>query len=390
MGIQRKSQRSLKDVIEGQPSRVVVEKPVQPNLPPPLPLHPRPPQPPVTEPSDPKRRREPKDKEVVDAGRSRTTRENEDQRAAKQQKVSHGSQRVADKTTTQSSKLEAWLPAPMLGEEPLREDALIRNFNDGLGCHIASALEETLLLPKDMAELRTIKSNEVFQNAKRYLGMAVQATFKLEEITNSYYQQIEVERKKKIATVQTLNAAEQNVVQLKKKLSDEENARKSADSALDGVQRQVEDQRKLLRDANAQLATSQGQILTLQKQLEEAQRLRDQAEKAKAEVEKAKAEVEKERDATEQHGYDVGVAKTEDNFRAEVPVVCREYCALTWQEALNRAGVEPSSELRRPENVYLPLAIRAPSPSTQQGEAPSTAAESIKEAQTLAPPSVNQ
>ncbi|XP_023892633.1 stress response protein NST1-like [Quercus suber] len=383
MGIQRKSQRSLKDVIEGQPSRVVVERLVQPNLPPPPPLHPRPPQPPVTEPSDPKRKREPKDKEVVDAGRSHTTREDEDQRVAKQQKTSHGSQRGVDKTATQPSEPEAWLPTPMLGGEPLREDASIRYFNGGIGCQVASALEETLFLPKDMAELRAIKRNEVFQNTKRYLGMALQATFRLKEITDSCYQQIDEERKKRIAAVRTLNAAEQNVVQLKKKLTDEENARKSADSALDGAQRQAENQRKLLRDANAQLATSKEQVLTLQKQLEEAQKLKDQAEKAKAEAEK-------ERDAAKQHGYDVSVAETEDTFRAEVPVVCREYCSLTWQEALNRAGVESSSELRRPENVYLPPAIRAPSLSTHQGEASSTAAEPTKEAQTMAPPSINQ
>ena len=60
--------------------------------------------------------------------------------------------------------------------------------------------------------------------------------------------------------------------------------------------------------------------------MEEAQKLRVQAEKARVEVEEAKAKVEKERDEAEQHGYDVGVAETEDALRAEVPVVCRAYC----------------------------------------------------------------
>ena len=31
------------------------------------------------------------------------------------------------------------------------------------------------------------------------------------------------------------------------------------------------------------------------------------------------------------------------------------YCSQVWAEALNRAGVETSSELRRAENVYYPL-----------------------------------
>ena len=59
----------------------------------------------------------------------------------------------------------------MLNSEPLREDASIRSFNRGIRCHVASSLEEALLLPNDMAELRNIKRNEVFLNLKRYLGM---------------------------------------------------------------------------------------------------------------------------------------------------------------------------------------------------------------------------
>ena len=59
----------------------------------------------------------------------------------------------------------------MLNGETLKSDALIRDFNEGIGCHVASALEETLLLPKDMTELRGLRKNEVFLNAKRYLGI---------------------------------------------------------------------------------------------------------------------------------------------------------------------------------------------------------------------------
>ena len=75
-----------------------------------------------------------------------------------------------------------------------------------------------------------------------------------------------------------------------------------------------------------------------------------------AEEDKAKAE--KERDETEQHGYDVGVAETEDTIRAEVPAVCRAYCTQTWEKAFNRAGIEASSELRKPENIVFPLALQ--------------------------------
>ena len=41
----------------------------------------------------------------------------------------------------------------------------------GACCHVASVLEETLLLPKDMVELRGLRGDEVFFQTKRFLGM---------------------------------------------------------------------------------------------------------------------------------------------------------------------------------------------------------------------------
>ena len=59
----------------------------------------------------------------------------------------------------------------MLGGEPLTDDASIKDFNGGIGYHVASVLEETLLLPRDMVELRGFKRSEVFLHTKRFLGM---------------------------------------------------------------------------------------------------------------------------------------------------------------------------------------------------------------------------
>ena len=67
----------------------------------------------------------------------------------------------------------------MLGGEPLTDDASIRDYNGGIGCQVASALEETLLLPRDMIELRGLRRNEVFLQAKRSLGMVCVATLVL-------------------------------------------------------------------------------------------------------------------------------------------------------------------------------------------------------------------
>ena len=92
MGIQRKPQKSLMELIEDQPGRGGLGKSAQPKLPPPLPKSPpRAPQPNLpsrTEQPDPKRRKEQKGKDVMEIGRSCPTHEEEAQRAAKQQKVS--------------------------------------------------------------------------------------------------------------------------------------------------------------------------------------------------------------------------------------------------------------------------------------------------------------
>ena len=190
--------------------------------------------------------------------------------------------------------------------------------------------------------------------------------------------------------MQTLNIAEQSNAVLKKRMADEEHARKSADSALEGAQRQVESQRKLACEANDQLAASKEQLATLRKQLEETQKLRGQAEKAKAEAEKAKAKAEKEKDEVEQHGYNVGVAKTEDTLSAEVPAVCQAYYAQTWEEALNRAEIDASSKLRRPKNIFFPLAIWTPGLAPNQKEVAHSVTKPAKDAQLQNPPPPNQ
>ena len=89
-------------------------------------------------------------------------------------------------------------------------------------------------------------------------------------MTNSLYQQLDGERKRRAAAVQTLAVAENSNTDLKKKLTAEEQARKSADEALEGAKRQAESQRKLAREANDQLAASKEQLAALKKQLVEA------------------------------------------------------------------------------------------------------------------------
>ena len=78
------------------------------------------------------------------------------------------------------------------------------------------------------------------------------------------------ERKRRVQAVQLFNIADQSIKDLRKKLAEEEKARKSADAALEGTERQVEEQRQLLCEAKDQLASSQEQLAALKKKLKEA------------------------------------------------------------------------------------------------------------------------
>ena len=135
----------------------------------------------------------------------------------------------------------------------------------------------------------------------------------------------------------------------------------------------------MLRNAEDQLAASKTQIAVLKKKLEEV-------EKAKALAEKANEEVEKAKEEAEQYRYDVGVAETEDALRAEVPSVCRTYCILVWDEALNQAVVEASSVPRKAESVYYPPVIHPSSSSDSKVDPMSSEVGEIQGSPPLAPP----
>ena len=80
------------------------------------------------------------------------------------------------------------------------------------------------------------------------------------------------------------------------------------------------------------------------------------------------------------------MAEIEDALRADVLAVCCAYYTQTWEEALNRAGIDASSKLRKPENIIFPPAFQIPN----QKEAAPPASQPAKEAQPQHPPSSSQ
>ena len=85
---------------------------------------------------------------------------------------------------------------------------------------------------------------------------------------------------------------------------------------------QAEDQRKQLYTTQINLATEKAAVLDLKAELQKAQ------EALKVAMETAKAA----KAAT----YERGVVETETRLTVEVTVVCRDYCAETYCNALDR------------------------------------------------------
>ena len=105
----------------------------------------------------------------MDGGRSRSSQEEDRaRRASKQLKIMHQGQ---DKEVTTQPEPQFWLPAPMLHGERLMDSASLRDFKGGESAYVAEALERSLLLPTNMAELGGLRRQEVFLSIKRYLGM---------------------------------------------------------------------------------------------------------------------------------------------------------------------------------------------------------------------------
>nr|POF21259.1 hypothetical protein CFP56_27036 [Quercus suber] len=150
-------------------------------------------------------------------------------------------------------------------------------------------------------------------------------------------------------------------------------ARDTAVSDLAVARKQAEDQTNRLQDVEGQLQTVKENITYVKEQLTKAihekgvaEYARDETVRAKDEAVFAKTDAERSVEQAEENAFAEGVAKTEATLRAQVPAMCRHYCSQTWHEALNQAGVDASSDLRKEDRVYYPIAIREVAPAAPE------------------------
>ena len=108
----------------------------------------------------------------MEGGPTCPSQEDEAQRGAKQARVG---QNGADQRSDSQVAPPSWTPTLMLDGAldgaPLPANASIRDFRGGTAGYVDDAVEQALLLPKDMVDLRSLKRHEVFLSLKRDLAM---------------------------------------------------------------------------------------------------------------------------------------------------------------------------------------------------------------------------
>lgn len=76
-----------------------------------------------------------------------------------------------ERVSERRSKVPIWNPPLELDGAPLPLDFSTRDFQKGKAGYVANALKQPLLLPQDLADLRTLKKHEVFLTLKKDLAM---------------------------------------------------------------------------------------------------------------------------------------------------------------------------------------------------------------------------
>ena len=142
-----------------------------------------------------------------------------------------------------------------------------------------------------------------------------------------------------------LNALKDKQAQMADQVKQALQDKASAEAGLKTTERQAESLRKELHHCEINLETEKQAVKELREELckarEAAQLLKEAAE------------------AEKQASYALGVQETQSRLTEEFSAVARDYCDITWDKALDAAGVPADFSLRQPESVYYDPDIQA-------------------------------
>ena len=173
---------------------------------------------------------------------------------------------------------------------------------------------------------------------------AVQEVFVAEKFIEDTRKKARAELEVRLETEKSLGTTIAENEKLVSEVANVKRERDGARSSLKTMETQIEGQRKLLHEKDDEIA--------------QAQRERSDLEKEVALLKREASTFQSSLQAAKQESYQEGVANTEEQLTEAFAALCREYCQKVWGEALNAAGIPPSSELRKSENVWIPLEIQ--------------------------------
>ncbi|XP_065632211.1 uncharacterized protein LOC112009726 [Quercus suber] len=319
------------------------------NLPPPLP----PPQ--VSDPAlkpipDLKKKRpiEPEEREVVVPPKAKQQKVGKDHRNKRASSVENREEPpVADVRRGQRT----WSPRLELDGVPFSWETSIRNYDGGRAGLIAEALEQPLLLPRDMESYRRFNQYDLFMSLKRDLAMITQQVFVAEEWNRKAYVEAQAEAQARSEAERALGSLKDEVSQISDQLKGVTQERDSFHAGLRNAETQAEAQRKLLNETQKNLSTENDLVKELRVELLKA---KEAAKEARRDAQLAKEATKAEKKAS----YQLGVETTEKGLTEQFASIARDYCDMTWGKALDATGVPADSELRLPENIFYDADIR--------------------------------
>lgn len=107
---------------------------------------------------------------MVEGGKDLPARETEQDRGGKHARHTQiRSERRVDPSAAVHAPV--WAPQMVVDDQAVTTDASIRGSDSGTAACIADALEQALLLPEDMGELRRMRDHNVFMMLKKELAM---------------------------------------------------------------------------------------------------------------------------------------------------------------------------------------------------------------------------
>ena len=179
-----------------------------------------------------------------------------------------------------------------------------------------------------------------------------------EEWPKKAREDLHTEAQSRIAAEKATGALRLEKDHLNNEVKDALKTRASAKAGLKTTTQQAEDMRKQLHMFEINLATEKQTVSDL-----------------KAELSKTKEVARLVREADEAAvlaSYERGAADTDARLTEEVAIVCRDYIAMSWRVALDRAAVPADSDFRKIKNIFFPEDI-SEIPSSAPPEEPISA-----------------